>query len=203
MAFYEILFPVNISYGAKGGPGFLTRIVSTSAGFEYRSGQWVQQRGSWMLSHGIKQPTDVATLLSFFYAVGGRGNGWRFQDWNDYTDGGVGNIATNPSTGNLQLNKLYTAPAALVGSTPTFTRWIQKPVPGTVSFTGGGTLDYTTGVVSGGTVNSTWTGQFHVPCRFDVDRIDLQIEQPVGSDIGSVASSWPDIPIVEILTASA
>ena len=62
-----------------------------------------------------------------------------------------------------QLVKRYTA-----GSV-NYDRPIVKPVSGTVSFSGGGTLDYETGIISGG-AGGTWSGEFEIQARFTGDR---------------------------------
>src|SRR5579864_4254306 len=137
MAFYEIRFPPAISYGSSGGLGWLTRIVATQSGQEYRTQAWSKTRGEWTLSHGIKQPTDVQTLVNFFVSMQGRTHGFRFKDWNDFSDWGQGIFVLNANS-QLQLAKLYTAPSPVVtgASQPTFTRFISKPVPGTVTLPG-------------------------------------------------------------------
>lgn len=206
MAFYETLFPTNISYGSSGGPGWLTRIVSTQAGFEYRTGAWSRQRGQWNVAHGLKTPTDYKILYAFFHAVGqGKLNGFRFQDRLDYKDDGAGTFQLNPA-GHLQLAKTYTAPAPVTGATtPTYLRFIDKPVPG-LTLPGGASVNYTNGLVTGGTAGQTWTGQFHVPVRFDIDQLNMSIDQPWGSVDGSgntadVSPSWRNIPIIELKIA--
>jgi uncharacterized protein (TIGR02217 family) len=205
VTFYEIVFPENISYGSSGGPGFHTKIVSTESGFEYRQQVWQRTRGKWNAAHGLKIPSDYRALISFWYAVGaGRANGFRWKDWLDYRDDGKGVLATN-AAGFLQLAKVYTPPAAIVAGapTPTFTRFIDKPVPSTITLQHGGNVDYATGLVSGASIGDTWTGQFHTPARFDVDELDMSIDQPWGAsdadgNVADVSPSWRSIPILEL-----
>lgn len=204
MAFFEVLFPSGISYGSSGGPGFLTRMVSTQAGFEYRSAAWERQRATWNAAHGLKNPSDYKALIAFFYTVGqGKVNGFRWKDWLDYLDDGFGTIQYN-SAGYLQLAKTYTSIAPVTGSIqPSYTRFIDKPTPGTLTLPGGVTCDYTSGLVSGTAApNQTWTGQFHVPVRFDIDHLDMSIDQPWGAAGADVAPSWRNIPIVELKLAA-
>lgn len=203
MAFYEVQFPQNITYGSSGGGSFLTHIVSTDAGWEYRSGQWARKRAKWNVAHGLKQPIDYKALISFFYSVGqGKLNGFRLKDWLDYKDWGSGVILSN-AKGHLQLAKVYTSPAPIVsGATqPTYTRFIDKPVPATLTLPGGVTVDYTTGLTTGATSGQTWTGQFDTPARFDTDELDMSLDQPWGANGADVAPSWREIPIVELLIA--
>lgn len=203
MAFYEVLFPPNISYGSSGGPGWLTRIVGTTSGFEYRSGAWSRTLGKWNAAHGLKTPADYRTLIAFFDAVGqGRLNGFRWLDYLDYKDDGAGTFQLN-SAGGLQIAKTYTSPAPVTGSVrPTYVRFIDKPNTD-LALPGGVTVDYTTGLVTGGTVGQTWTGTFHVPVRFDVDDLAMSMDQPWGSVDGAgatadVTPSWRNIPILEL-----
>lgn len=191
MAFYEVRFPESVSLGASGGPGFSTRVVSTASGFEYRNENWARDRGKWNVAHGLKTPDDWATLLAFFRIMRGRKHGFRFKDWTDHTcSGGEGQILTNPK-GQLQLAKVYAVPGAPV-SVPAAVRFIAKPVDGTLALPVGVTVDVTTGLVTaGGSSGQIWTGEFDVPCRFDIDEMDLALPQ-------AYAASWPNIPIVEL-----
>jgi hypothetical protein len=50
-----------------------------------------------------------------------------------------------------------------------YDRPIVKPISGTVSFSGGGTLNYETGIISGG-AGGTWSGDFEIQARFTGDR---------------------------------
>jgi uncharacterized protein (TIGR02217 family) len=43
MSFEEIQFPTDISYGATGGPIFLTDVVATVSGHEQRNSKWQHQ----------------------------------------------------------------------------------------------------------------------------------------------------------------
>src|SRR5207342_2770311 len=95
-----------------------------------------------------------------------------------------------------QLVKRYT-----VGSI-NYDRPITKPINGTVTFTGGGTLNYETGVISGG-AGGTWSGQFEIQARFGNDRylernfyidwhnVSVQIVETFDSAIPAVVSSAP------------
>jgi uncharacterized protein (TIGR02217 family) len=44
MSFVEVQFPSDISYGATGGPMFLTDVVATVSGHEQRNSKWSQAR---------------------------------------------------------------------------------------------------------------------------------------------------------------
>ncbi|MDE2096249.1 MAG: DUF2460 domain-containing protein [Patescibacteria group bacterium] len=202
-AFLEMRFPTNISYGAVGGQGWSTRIVETDAGYEYRQQLWAHTRGKWTVGHNLRDQADWNTLIAFHRLCLGRTIGFRFQDWTDYTDQGLGTVSLNAS-GQWQLSKTYQN-TDVFGSTWDNVRLISKPQPSTMLFFLNGVsqgampglLDFTTGVLTF-VDNSpdpshvwTWTGQFDIPCRFDTDVPQLSMDIPSG--VG-----WRGIPIIEI-----
>jgi uncharacterized protein (TIGR02217 family) len=134
--------------------------------------------GAWHVGRAFK-------LLRDFHRVAmGRLNGFRFRDPFDYKDEGAGGFVAG-SGGKMQMVKTYT-----VGSS-TYVQTITKPVSGTITITGGGSLDYTTGLVTGGSPTA-WTGNFDVPCRFGDD-----VPQ-AGLDSSGGLWSWNSLKIVEI-----
>ena len=68
--------------------------------------------------------------------------------------------------GVYQLNKRYQVGIDEDGNPVYQDRPIYKPVPGTVVLSGGGSVDYTTGLVTGGS-GGTASFEFDVPVRFD------------------------------------
>ncbi len=82
--FHEVQFPPDISYGASGGPGYSTTVVTTVSGHERRNANWAMARGRWNVAHGLKKREQVAELIAFFRARRGRAYGFRFKDWTDY-----------------------------------------------------------------------------------------------------------------------
>ncbi|MDD5247523.1 MAG: DUF2460 domain-containing protein [Rhodocyclaceae bacterium] len=186
--FYESpRFPEAISYGAEGGPGYSTDVVTLNSGYEQRNANWSVPRASYNVSHGVKTQADMATLIAFFRLMQGRAHGFRYKDWVDFTDNGFGVFRALSAT-TFQMAKSYVSGASSV------LRDIRKPVVGSIVITGGAgaVLDTTTGIV---TVTSgtpvAWTGQFDVPCRFDVDEMKTRID-----DYG--AYTWAQIPLVEL-----
>jgi uncharacterized protein (TIGR02217 family) len=191
--FIEARFPINISYGAIGGCGWSTRIVTSDGGFEYRQALWELTRGRWNVGHELRSPAEWAELIAFPRLARRRLYGFRFQEWTAYQlPAGQGVLITN-SQGQVQLTKPYLTADPVNGTIVTSYRSIQKPQPGTVTFDPPGpTVDYATGVVSDGTVGATtWGGNFDVPVRFDTDLPELSYDLPDG--VG-----WRGIPVVEI-----
>ena len=48
MAFHEVRFPANLSFGSVGGPERRTEIVTLANGFEERNTPWAQSRRRYM-----------------------------------------------------------------------------------------------------------------------------------------------------------
>lgn len=183
-AFHEIQFPPKIAYGASGGPEFNTTITTTQAGFEQRNINWQKARGRWDVSTGIKNKTDMETVIAFFRARFGKAYGFRFKDWSDYQG-----VNQSLGTGNgtktaFQLVKNY------FSGSNSYSHDIKKPVSGTVKIylnsilqSSGFTIDHTTGMVTfssapanGVLVNADF--DFDVPVRFDADHLAVRIDGP-------------------------
>lgn len=183
MPFLNIRFPLDISYNAVGGPGFMTQVVATAAGYESRNQLWAEARGSWNVAKACRNDLMRAKLISFFRVAKGRANGFRFRDFTDYTvKAGEGVLAATSTPDVYQLNKRYTN----VGGT--HDRKITRPVTAAI-YNGSNNLlvagvDYVlngdTGLLtmlgSPAATPSYWLGEFDVPARFDIDKLDLTIE---------------------------
>jgi uncharacterized protein (TIGR02217 family) len=195
--FHDVRFPPDISYGASGGPGYSTSVITVASGHERRNSNWQAARGRWNVAHGLKKREQVAALIAFFRARRGRAYGFRFKDWTDF-QGLAQVIGTgNGSLKTFQLVKNYASGGVIESRT------ITKPVAGTVKVyrngvlvTSGVTIDTATGIVTfstapGSGVIVTADFEFDVPARFDTDQMDLTIET---YQLGS----WGQVPVVEI-----
>ena len=195
--FHEVRFPPDISYGAVGGPGWSTSIVTTVSGHERRNANWSQARGRWNVAHGLKRREQVAELIAFFRARMGRAYGFRFKDWTDYQALAQTLGTGDGSTKAFQLVKRYASGGEVA------TRTIAKPVAGTVKLyrdgvqaTSGWSVNSSTGLVTFSTAPAigvivTADFEFDVPARFDTDQMELTIET---YELGS----WGQIPVIEI-----
>lgn len=197
-------FPVDISYGSRGGPGYRTNVITLKSGYEKRNVDWAQARYTFQVTYGVKTMDQLETLISFFHVAQGMANGFRYKDWSDYRSGSVLASATatdqtlgtgDGTTTTFQLIKKYTQ-----GNTSR-TRTISKPVDGTVliavagSTTTNFTVNVSTGVVTmtsapaaGASVTAGF--EFDVPCRFDTDELSTSLDD---YNIGSI-----DVQVVEI-----
>lgn len=197
MAFVEVRFPEDISYGSSGGPEYSTDIVVTAGGYEKRNANWAAARARFNVAHGVKTKAQLDSLIAFFRARQGRAHGFRFKDWGDFSGIGQAIGTGNGSNHDFQLTKTYTS-----GSVAEI-RTITKPVAGTVKVylnsvqqSSGWTVNTTTGLVHfttapGNTVGVQADFEFDVPVRFDTDRLSTLLES---YGIYSVL----DIPLLEI-----
>lgn len=188
-SFHDVRLMEVIEQGAVGGPEYNTTIFETQGGFEQRLANWSMPRHKWNLASGLRNAQDFDALLAFFHARMGSLHGFRFKDWSDYTDGGEGVVREDPSLpGFWRLYKAYpSGPATLY-------RKITRPVSSTVVIAGGtDVVDYSTGIIvslDSPPVNTTWTGQFDVPVRFQSDAFQLTLTQ---LDIGNAELNVQEI----------
>lgn len=205
MAFIESpRFPDNISYGSKGGPKFNTVITTVNSGFEFNNINWDQARHSYDVAMGVRDLQELSQLVSFFQIVRGRGHYFRYKDWFDYKSCALDELISSSDqtfgigdgvTTEFYLLKTYDLSGGIINE-----RFITKPVNGTIlievnailltedTYTNGISnndndywIDYTSGKVTfnvapADTTSIKWGGEFDVPCRFDVDQLELSMD---------------------------
>lgn len=197
MAFHEVQFPTDISYGSIGGPEFSTEVVQLGSAYEQRNQNWTYPRERWNVAYGVNTRALLQDLTSFFYSRCGKLHGFRFKNHDDYQVSDVELGEGDGATKTFQLIKIYT------DGTETYTRKITKPVSGTVTIyvddvdtNGvGWTVNTVTGVVtftiapgSGEIITADF--DFDVPVRFDTDYLPINLE--------AYLARSADVPIVEI-----
>lgn len=195
----EVQFPTDISYGSAGGSGFSTTVFETTSGYEQRNVNWSKSRGSWDVSYGVKDRSQMDSLVTFFMAMQGKAYAFRFKDWADYYVVNQQIAVGDGATKTFQLIKTYSA------GTNTFTRTIKKPVANTLQqvLVAGApaspqpAIDTTTGLITfnaapanGAPIVVTYC-EFDVPARFDTDKLDVR------QDFWQT-ESWQSIKIVEV-----
>ena len=198
MAFHDVSFPDGIAYGASGGPGYSTDVITVKSGKERRNANWAMGRCSWDVSTGLKNQADLNTLIAFFRARLGKAYAFRFKDWTDYRMARQ-QIASGDGTATaFQLVKAYTDDGGYQTS-----RDITKPVDGTVLVWLGGVLqaggwscDVLTGVITFAAPPAAGVGieaacQFDVPARFDTDQMKASIE-------AHEVYTWGGIMVIEV-----
>lgn len=191
MSFVETQFPTDISYGATGGPIFLTDVVATVSGHEQRNSKWSQSRAKYNVASGVKTESQWQALIAFFRARRGMAIGFRFKDWSDYK---AENQPLKSLGGNeYQLVKQYVSGAAV------YERDITKPVAGTIKLyedsilqASAWSIDTATGIITtslSGTLTADF--EFDVPVRFDTDEMSISMDS-------FDAGNWGSIPLIEV-----
>lgn len=199
MAFHNVTIPDTISRGAEFGPKFSTQVVETFSGGEYRNAKWPTGRVRANIGYGIRDKSDMDTLISFFRARKGAAYSFRLKDWTDYQVSSAQQFGTGDgATTTFQLIKAYTDGVVTVN------RNITKPRSGIVvrkagvtqTLTTHYTVDLSTGIVTflaapaNGAVLD-WTGEFDICVRFINDEMAVTAETYDAMD-------WPDIPVIEV-----
>lgn len=208
MAFHEIRFPSNVSFGSQGGPERLTEIVTLANGFEERNTPWEHSRRRYDAGFGLRSLDDVDALLAFFEARRGQLHAFRWKDWSDYKSSAanhpISTVDQQLGYGDgiktqFQLVKTYRS------GDQVYVRPVKKPVAGTVIVAIANdqkidgeefSVDAETGIVTFGMAPDigalvTAGYEFDVPARFDTDRIQTSVASFRAGEV-------PNVPIVEI-----
>ena len=208
MAFHDVRFPANLSFGSVGGPERHTDVVTLANGFEERNTPWAHSRRRYDAGVAMRGLDDIETLIAFFEARQGQIFGFRWKDWSDYKSGPA---LADPDyrdqiiaigddvTASFPLIKLYRSGEQF------YRRPITKPVAGTVRIGLNEDeqqegihyeIDTTTGIVTfahppNADLQITAGFEFDVPVRFDTDRIQTSVASFQAGDV-------PNVPVVEI-----
>jgi uncharacterized protein (TIGR02217 family) len=215
MGFHEVLFPIDISFGGSGGPGFNTNIIELDSGQDQRIARWENARRKFNVSYASKDYNKISELISFYIARSGCLNGFRYKDWLDYSSAAQYTVAPSCTDQQIGLGDAATATFQLVkkyiNGSVIKTRTITKPVAGTVLIAldgvnqeDGWTVDTTTGIVTFTTPPSdsvviTAGFLFDVPVRFGKEVDDLF--SLTMNDI--VTGNAREIQLVEIIAADS
>jgi uncharacterized protein (TIGR02217 family) len=201
MAFFEELFPPDISANMVGGPRFANGKAYMPAGQRITNREALYPLHEYTLAHPVQFGAEFESLRAFFWVVGGDADAFRFKDWSDYRATLANSGATEISAGLYQLARLYR-----FGSR-TFTRPIAKPVAGAriwrtrsgvaADVTASTTLDTTTGRfnVTGHLAGDTyaWAGEFHIPAAFRDPAAAFRV---LGTS--AMLTEWPSLEIEEV-----
>ena len=205
MAVPAYRLPPDIEEGAQGGPEFATVIQESVSGQEQRVKVWAKCRAKYDIGYSVLHSDDPVgsyrAVLSLFYAHNGRFRPFRFKDWGDYqADGTSFGVGTGSATA-FQLSKTYD-PSLILLNTPgsfTYTREIYllstTPVIKVNNVTQTVTTHYTispTGLVTFTSPPAnghalTWSGEFDIPVRFDLDYLPVVMNVNSIAQIGSIS----------------
>lgn len=190
------IMPEWMSFGADGGPEFDVTVVSSNAGVESRNLISELPRFSYDIPYlGITAPKRKK-VTAFFITHCGPAYSFRYFDHLDYeiaAGEGVFIAVDGSPADDFQLYKVYTYGAR------TFYRKITKPINGKLTWSGGGTMAWDTGIVTGGTPSAP-VGQFHMHGRFNTSRLNAAIRDK--NNTRGLIVDIPSLPIVEVKTAA-
>ena len=204
MAHLTTVFPSTLSYGSSGGPAYRTTVVSAYSGVEERNQAWSYPLHVYQIDLANRNQAELETLVTYYHAAAGMANTFNFSDPRDKKSCPLADTPANDdqtlhtATGGettVQVIKNY------IAGGQTRPRKITRPVSGTLlvaingtpktsggDYTanyGTGVITFTTGLATGAVVTAGY--QFYVPCRFNVDNLDLAI-QTANCDNGLIGS---------------
>ena len=68
MAFHEVRFPADLSFGSVGGPERRTEVVTLANGHEERNTPWAHARRRYDAGLGMRSLDDIAALIARYGA---------------------------------------------------------------------------------------------------------------------------------------
>jgi uncharacterized protein (TIGR02217 family) len=204
--FHDVRLPVDLSFGATGGPEWRTDIVELASGREVRNTTWSASRRRYDVGLGLRALSDLEDILAFFEARRGPLFGFRMRDWLDWKscsvdetpDAGDQLLGHGDGTRTVfQLRKVYQSGEQQIW------RDITRPVAqsvrvavGDVELFSGFTIDPGSGEVvfdvppaEGAAVAAGF--EFDVPVRFEGSSIVTSLSRFAAGEV-------PSIPLVEV-----
>lgn len=198
MAFHNILFPLEISFGAAGGPAYNVSIARSKGGVEHRNLNRAEADYGWDVAFGVRNQESLDILLAFWHGRKGKFNSFRYKDNSNFTVGLADNGVTITTPQNIGTGDDFQAAYQMFrrhsdGFTVTDID-ILLPVVGTLTVSvnsvvqteGSGddyTVDYLTGIITfnGGSIPASGhaveiSTQYHWKVRFDIDRMFTNID---------------------------
>lgn len=186
MAFHDVLFPPQISYGTRGRLEFSSHVVETPGGSRFVNANWQKARAVFDLATSLKSQSELDEIRAFFLQRMGKVHSFRFKDWSNFQltneiQGAAMNVLTN---GAFQITQWFTSGAY------SYSRKITKPVNGTLAVrvddvlkvegeSNDYTADYSTGIVTFNAGKVPWDGaiisvdcEFNLHVQFDTDAIE-------------------------------
>lgn len=167
-------FPYCPSFGYTSDAEYRVVITRRASGVEKRNRAWRYTLVKGTVTVGPRREEEIQDLLQWWHACGGTAIGFRVKDYADYKSCYVSQTPTavdqplleTDTPGVYQLAKRYFA-GIDQDSQPVYGyRPVYKPVSGTVLLSGAGSVDYTTGLVSGSS-GGTAGFEYDLPMRFD------------------------------------
>jgi uncharacterized protein (TIGR02217 family) len=165
-----------------------TRLIAAN-GVPHHNINWSRPIGRWDLSGGWDVDSARA-ILNMHMNTRGMGKAFLFRDPADFRAESGEGVIVNES-GTLYLGKRYT-----VGST-TYTRTCKRIVSGSATLLSGTSINYTTGVVTGGNAGEAATFEFLKVVAFDNDELPIEL-MTVGESAAQDTIRVSSLGLVEI-----
>lgn len=193
----QLILPTDLAgFGGTAGPKYLTKIVSTPSGVEYRDtlrgyelGRYIVPFQAMFKSSSNGRFVSWQEMYAFFRVAQGMGKSFRAKDPLDYTVSSVeGKFIATAVSNKWQCVKRYQ-----VGSS--YRDRIITKIGGSYSSTAG-TIDPATGLCTNTTMPASWTcSLFYVQVRFDTDEM---LPKTFTNSGGQPVLGWEDLPVVEV-----
>lgn len=208
MEFVDMEFPRRIAFHALAEAQWNTQLTAQISGFEVTNQNWSQTRHAYDVGFAIRSASDYLLVKTHFHAMRGRAKSFPFLDPIDFKVSQTAGVLI-ASGSDWQMVYRYGSGAGV------YDRKITRPRTGTVAVfrtrsgvmsnvTGSATITYTTGKVAitghvGGDTYA-WSGEFFVPCRYDVDRLPGAIvdKQPPGRATVELLVECDSVPMLEV-----
>jgi uncharacterized protein (TIGR02217 family) len=101
MAFHDVQFPLKISLGSGGGPGFKHQVISLPTGAEEIVSTQSLPRWRFDVGKSVQSRVQANALVHFYVARHGLSNSFPFRDPLDYTSNDDGVTAFDPEDQNI------------------------------------------------------------------------------------------------------
>lgn len=191
MTFLDVRLPEDVERGARGGPTWLTFLSTARNGREFRNSSRDNPLHQYDISYGVQEIEDLEDVRALFMIARGRLHSFRFKDWSDYQAQDSQFAVGDGIETSFQLSRNYEF------ETESFSRIITKPADNVnfeVSVDGSPTVvttDFLTGIVTFGAPPGvgailTWSGEFDVPVRFELDELNVALTWEEVGDIPSI-----------------
>lgn len=205
MVYVDVPFPERIAFNARAEASWLTTLTILLSGFEATNQNWAQVRHQYDAGLAVRVASDYALVKEHFNLMRGRAKSFPFTDPIDHHVAQADGVLTLVSGSNYQMHYRYGS------GDDKYDRKITRPKNGAVTVyrTRSGstslitpTISYTTGVVtvtghvSGDTYS--WTGDFYVPCRYDIDRLPAVVVNKQPGQNGELYVECDSLPLVEV-----
>ena len=174
--------PLCMHYGMDVNPWWSVDLVSLTDGRESPNLVWSQARHEYSLSLHTTNPQDYTKAKSHFMEARGKFKKWPLRDPLDHEVLAGEGVVVETSTGYRLAKKYGTGAGA-------YYRQISRPISPVLLDEGSASslsIDLTTGYLSGygsdgiDVADFTWTGEFYVPVRYDIDRYPSKVTNRTG-----------------------